>query len=99
MSDEVYHVTLSREPCNISATSEVMDKALSKQHTFCASMTKARGLKMGLKSSFFPPAWEGGGTARAWEESSTAEALTSFSARFNHASKKSTQLPAWKGEE
>ena len=50
-------------------------------HTFCAWMTNARGLKMGLKSSFFPPAWEGGGTGRAWVESSTAEAFTSFSAR------------------
>ena len=62
-------------------------------HTFCAWMTKARGLKIGLKSSFFPAAWEGGGTGRAWVESRTAEAFTSFSARYSQASRKSTQLP------
>ena len=50
-------------------------------------------MKIGLKSSFFPAAWEGGGTGRAWVESRTAEAFTSFSARYSQASRKSTQLP------
>ncbi len=53
---------------------------------------KARGLKSGLNRSFLPPAWEGGGTARACEDSRMEEAFTIFSARFSQASRNSTQL-------
>ena len=62
-------------------------------------MTKARGLKRGLKRSFFPPACGGGGTGREWEDSKMADALTSFSAKLSQASRKSTQLPVGRGRE
>ena len=54
---------------------------------------------MGLKNSFFPSAWEGGGMGREWEDSRMAAAFTSFSARFSQASRKSMQLPDGGGRE
>lgn len=56
-------------------------------------MTNSSGLKRGLNMSFLPPACVGGGTGRAWEESSIADALMSFSASMSHESKK-LHLPA-----
>ena len=56
-------------------------------------MTNASGLKRGLKRSFFPLAWEGGGTARGCVDSRIDVASTSFSASLSHDSMKSIQLP------
>lgn len=63
-------------------------------HTFCALMTKARGLKRGWYIGCSSSGWVVGGRGMAWGEYKIERELASFSARFSHASRKSIQLPS-----
>ena len=56
-------------------------------------MTKERGLKSGWYSGCSSSGWVVGGRGMPWGEYKIDRELASFSAKFSHASRKSTQLP------